>query len=92
MSRKDGNIGGSLLLDSVWIYMPGILGLIVAYMIGSAEVFLFTMFVYVLVDSGHIYMTMLRTYFHTKLHKKQKWLIYTPIIIFLVICLWFFLG
>lgn len=83
---------GSLKKEIVFLYIPGLIGLALAYsypQLGETSV-LYGLFATAIVDSGHVYTTAWRTWLNPSERKSHPGYWIVPILIFLIFSSWFF--
>lgn len=83
----------SPLKESLFIYLPGLIGLLLGYLwpdLDETSLF-YGLFASAIIDSGHVYSTIWRTWLHTEERKSSKgyWLV--PLIFFLCFSSWYYL-
>lgn len=89
---KNATILGSLKSDVLLFY--GLSTILLAGLVTTSlwEHSFITLGVLVLLDMGHAYATLFRTYFREQEYKRSKVYIYSPIIIFLMMGTWAYMG
>ncbi|MBY0372217.1 hypothetical protein K2X33_16165 [bacterium] len=87
-------IFGSFPKDLAWLVLPGALGILFAWTLPAESTaqagFLFAAFV--LLDSGHVYTTLLRTYFHRAEVQSTRWYAALPFVVAAFFFTWAVLG
>lgn len=73
-------------LDFSWLFLPGLLAIGLSFLISNQTTVLFRVYAFltlILLDTGHCYSTLWRTYFHTVERKRRPWTYaLVPVIIF----------
>ncbi len=89
-------IGKSASWDLVWLYFPGVLAVLLSHLIPFAEdstlTIVFAFIALGLLDSGHVYTTVWRTYFHSPERKRSLVYLWAPLGFFLLFFWWSFLN
>jgi hypothetical protein len=83
---------GSLKYDALYLYLPGILSLFIGLILPAiSETSLFYAFIATtFIDSGHVYTTLWRTYFHPEERRSSPIYFLTPLITLGLFSLWHF--
>jgi hypothetical protein len=86
-------IFGSVSLDAVFIIAPALLSLAIALTGAAGESLVYAFVATALIDSGHVYTTMWRTWLHTDERKSAKlYYILVPLAVAAVFTLWLASG
>ena len=80
-------IFGSIWLDALFLMAPAIISLLLFFsdILNPNVIGLVGLIVFTWIDSGHIYLTTLRTYFHRKELESSKKYFWGPVFIFLIL-------
>lgn len=89
-------IWGKSWKDIAWLYMPGVLALGFAFSrvfpMNSTGFWIFAFIASGLLDSGHVYATLWRTYFHAR-ERSRTWIYkILPPLIFIFFLVWLIMG
>lgn len=89
-------IGTTKSWDLGWLYFPGLLAIILAWLLPesehSASSLIFAFVALGLLDSGHVYATIWRTYLHKKEFQRSRIYLYAPALFFGVFFFWSFFS
>ena len=82
------------LLDLSFLVLPALvaIGIFFSGIDYGAHLALLGFIVFTWVDSGHVFVTVLRTYMHREEYESNKVYIYAPIVIFVTMSLWLMTG
>ncbi len=82
--------------DAAWLYVPGLIAVALAFShVFEANSTGFLIFAFVaggLLDSGHVYTTLWRTYFHRDERRRSHMYVVTPVLVFAIFALWLSCG
>lgn len=97
MSNKQTWILKNPIKDFLIFYLPGLLAIVASkFMMGLEEhwiYFFFTWLALGVLDGGHVYSTLWRTYFHkSELNRRPLYYKLTPAILFIAFALWVYTG
>jgi hypothetical protein len=87
---------GSARRDGLWFYLPGLLTIVLSLGLdGGTDSWPFILFAFVaqgILDSGHVYTTLWRTYFDPRERRRLRMYLWAPPVIFAVVFGWGALG
>lgn len=84
---------GTLRKELLWLYLPGLCALVLSYFLipptaESAAFLIYAFFAKEFFDSGHVYTTLWRTYFHPRERKRDGMYLYIPLCLFVIFWAW----
>lgn len=89
-------IGKAKAWDLGWLYLPGLLAIILSWLIPESDrstlSIIFAFVALGLLDSGHVYATLWRTYLHNKEFQRSRIYLYAPPFFFSLFFLWSFFS
>jgi hypothetical protein len=82
----------NLKRDALFILLPGYITFLIIYGINLPLLAYnaLSFFIFAIIDSGHVYNTLWRTYFNAEERKSSKLYLLVPLVIFIGILLWFY--